>query len=180
MLGECKNFSACHSCRLGLVNSQRLLLECFSSSVPFFSFGFLRLFFFFFLSSFYLVINFLFCFGGKNRSVRFFFPLPAPLPRSLPPSKRLVFGSVLCFRALWFQFLGLSCCVVVLQTHCDLKASVPVPTTIQEGGRGPTAGMLRQKVTTRAQRTQRGWLRQMAGGQSLGGVCEERSPVCLT
>ena len=74
-----------------------------------------------------------------------------PFTRPPPPQKRFVFGSVLCFCALWFGFLGLSCCVVVLQKHCDLKASVPVPTTIQEGGRGPTAGMLGQKVTARAQ-----------------------------
>lgn len=152
MLGECKNFSACHSCRFGLVNSQRLLLECFSSSVLFFSFGFLR-FFFFFLSSFYLLMNFLilFPFGGKKPMSSFFFPPPILLPWPPPPPKRFVFGSVLCFRALWFWFLGLSCCVVVLQTHCDLKASVPVPPTIQEGRRGPTAGMLGQKVTAQAQ-----------------------------
>ena len=48
--------------------------------------------------------------------------------------------------------------MVVLQTHCDLKASVPVPTTIQEGGRGPTAGMLGQKVTTWAQEHKGGGL----------------------
>lgn len=48
--------------------------------------------------------------------------------------------------------------MVVLQTHCDLKASVPVPTTIQEGGRGPTAGMLGQKVTTQAQEHKGGGL----------------------
>lgn len=38
--------------------------------------------------------------------------------------------------------------MVVLQTHCDLKASVPVPAIIQEGRRDPTAGMPGQKVTT--------------------------------
>lgn len=149
MPGECKNFSACHSCRFGLVNSQRLLLECFSSPVLFFSFGFLR------ISFFYLVIItiilVLFCFGGeKTDQFVFFSPSHPRSPGPLLPPKRFVFGSVLCFCAIWFRFLGLSCSVVVLQTHCDLKASVPVPATIREGGRGPTAGMPGQKVTTRA------------------------------
>lgn len=154
MLGECNNFSACHSCRFGLVNSQRLLWECFSSSVLFFYLGFLRLPFF---SSFYLssssIILFcfvLFHFGGGEPISLFFFPLPSPPPSPLLPQSIFVFGSVSCFCALWVWFLGLSCSVVVLQTHCGLKASVPVPTTIQEGGRGPTAGMLGQKVTAQA------------------------------
>lgn len=91
--------------------------------------------------------------GGKKPISSFFFPPSHPRsPWSPSTPKRFVFGSVSCFRAICFRFLGLSCSVVVLQTHCDLKASVPVPATIQEGGRGPTAGMLGQKVTAQAQR----------------------------
>lgn len=122
---------------------------------------------------------FWFCFvlGGKNRSVRFFFPLPSPSPSPLFPQSVLFLVLSPCSRAVWFWFLGLSCFVVVLQTHCDLKASVPVPTTIWEGGRGPTAGMLGQKVTAWAQG--RGH-RQVVGGQSLCRVCGESSPICLT
>lgn len=135
------------------MNSQRLLLECFLSSVLFFSFGFLRFSFFlpFIYEVFLFVVLVWFRFGGKKPISSFFFPPPIPFTQPPLPSKRFVFGSVLCSRAVWFWFLGLSCFVVVLQTHCDLKASVPVPTTIWEGGRGPTAGMLGQKVTAWAQ-----------------------------
>lgn len=184
MLGECKNFSACHSCWFGLVNPQRLLLECFSSSVPFFLLWIPSFFFFFlfpFLSSFYLMINFLVLFhfwGGKTDWFVFFSP-PIPFTRPPPPPKRFVFGSVLCFCALWFQFLGLSCFVVVLQAHCDSKASVPVPATIQKGGKSPTAGMLGQKVTAWAPGYKGSGRDRWREFRAQVG-CEESSPICLT
>lgn len=121
----------------------------------------------------------MFCFGGKKPISSFFFPPPISFTQPPPPSESFVLGSVSCFCAVWFRFLGLSCSVVVFQTHCDLTASVPVPTTIWKGGRGPTAGMLGQKVTSQAQRL-KGGQRQMVGDQSLGQVCGESSPICLT
>lgn len=113
------------------------------------------------------IILVLFCsWGGKNRSVRFFFPLPSPFSPS--PSYPQSVSSLVLSRVsvlFGFGFLGLSCSVVVLQMHCDFKASVPVPATSREGSRGPTAGMLGQKVTARAQGAQGKWHnRQMGGG----------------
>lgn len=98
----------------------------------------------------------MFCLGGKKPISSFFFPPPISFTQPPPPSESFVLGSVSCFCAVWFRFLGLSCSVVVFQTHCDLTASVPVPTTIWKGGRGPTAGMLGQKVTSQAQRLKGG------------------------
>lgn len=175
MLGECKNFSACHSSvQFGEFPTPSVgvfLVFCSVFLLWFSSFLFLL-----FMRGFFV----LFCFilEGKKPISSFFFPPPIPFTQPPLPSKCFVFGSVSCSRAVWFWFLGLSCFVVVLQTHCDLKASVPVPTTIQEGGRGPTAGMLGQKVTAWAQGHREH--RQMVGGQSLGGVCRESSPICLT
>lgn len=64
--------------------------------------------------------------------------------------------------------------------HCDLKASVPVPTTIWEGGRGPTAGMLGQKVTTGLKSAREGHRQLVGRGRRWGGACGEGSPVCWT
>lgn len=122
------------------------------------------------MSCFLFLFCFWFCFilGGGNRSVRSFSPSH---PFTGPLLPEAAFGSVSCFCAVWFWFLGLSCSVVVLQTHCDLKASVPVPTTIWEGGRGPTAGMLGQKVTAWAQGCSgEGVDVGRVGGQAWAGV----------
>lgn len=171
MLGECKNFSACFSCRFGLVNSQRLLLECFSSSVPFFSFGFL--FSFLFIFSFFFFSLVLFRFGGKNQVVLFSPPIPFTWSSSLP--KWLVFGSVLFLCSLvlvsWVElFCGCSPNALWFKSQCSCPSYHPGG---QKGSHSWDARAESDHLGTRAQGR---WHRQMAGGQNMGGVCGESSP----
>lgn len=162
--------------------SQHLLLECFSSSVfsSLVSFAFLSFFFLFII----IIIIFWFCFllkrGGKVSWFLFFGSLPSPPPGPLLPQR---LSSSVVSRA--------ACSLVSVswaEPFCDcspnalwyIQASVPVPTTIREGGRGPTAGMLGAESDRPGSRAPGRWHRQTAGGRNLGGVCRGSSPICLT
>lgn len=142
------------------------------SRLPLFSFGFLFFFFFLFLSPPFFFFSFVFLRGGMDW---FSFP-PTPPLHLLPASPRATGLWFLSrFRAVGFLFLGLSCFVDASPAHCDLPASVPVSTAVQQGPGGPTAGMPGQKVTAGLRGT-RGCGR--TAGAGAPGRCVWTEPLC--
>lgn len=105
----------------------------------------------------------------------FSFP-PTPPLHLLPASPRATGLWFLSrFRAVGFLFLGLSCFVDASPAHCDLPASVPVSTAVQQGPGGPTAGMSGQKVTAGLRGT-RGC--GQTAGAGAPGRCVWTEPLC--